>query len=161
MRLTKIKLANIKMKLTNMKIFRRLINRVNANTSKLKLNASKKMNQIKRKLKNKVKNFREEGSSGKSDPKSKEEAFFLGLSLGLGTLGLVFLAKRLPAFAKEIENNKSKPVGPTQTPAQAIPLYEKILTLCAATSLAATGFIVGICIAALIYGIDELMKEVD
>jgi len=64
----KMKLTNIKMKLTNMKIFRRLINRVNANTSKLKLQASTKMNQIKRRLRHKVKNFPQDVSQPKSDP---------------------------------------------------------------------------------------------
>jgi len=95
--------------------FIRLINRIKSNGSKLKVTASTKMNQIKRRLTDKIKNFRQELDQAKHI--SKQEAFLFGMCLGFGALSLIYLAKRYPAFAKDKLNNGSKPGGPTQTPA--------------------------------------------
>jgi len=86
--------------------------------SKLKLQASNKIKQMKEKVNDKIQNFQQDLHQANI---SKQEAFLLGMSAGFAVVSLIYLVKSPPAFAKDKFNNGSKPGGPTQPPGQAVP----------------------------------------
>jgi len=133
---------------------------IKAKYSKLKLQASNKIKQMKEKVNDKIQNFQQDLHQANI---SKQEAFLLGMSAGFAVVSLIYLVKSPPAFATDKFNNGSKPGGPTQPPGQAVPppppppakdpmlitspVGKAVVILFGATGMATWGFISGICVA--------------
>ena len=74
-----------------------------------KRNTSTTLATVKKKITNRSQEFKENLEEAKKKPKSKRKSLLLGFTTVLGIFGVTLLTPVLPAIAKDIPKNSTKP----------------------------------------------------
>ena len=102
--------------------------------SKIRVKANDKLTNLKNKVKNKIKVFKEKVNEEKKQPRSKLKSYFLGFWTVLSIFGIIFFNISLPANAKDTP--KPGPSTPGQVPP--VPAKQSDQIVATLTGVAAT-----------------------